>query len=112
MMRLLVYSLCFRYDEICQTGVDFEKNKYDNAEGFTQLIWKDTQRLGVARAVGKKGNLTCTYVAAVYRPPGNIEEFFQENVFAGDVNKDIYCNDVRRSVIRHKPGKVVSLFHV
>lgn len=82
------------YDEICQDGVDFKKYDFPQAESFTQLVWKDTQRLGVSKGTGKKGNFTCTYVAAVYRPPGNIEHFFNENVSTGSQDRDKYCNQI------------------
>ena len=81
--------------------VDFKKFKFDNAESFTQLIWKDTRRFGIARATSRKGNQTCSYVAGLYRPPGNIEEFYSENVALGKLKKNNYCDNVKRSTMHN-----------
>ena len=72
---------------------------FENAESFSQLVWKDTKRFGIAISHGKKGNQTCIYVAALYRPPGNIEGFYKENVFLGNLKRDTYCDGVKRSAI-------------
>ena len=90
----------FRYDEVCLPAVDFKKGTYENAESFTQMIWKDTRRFGIATATGKKGNQTCTYVAALYRPPGNIEEFYSDNIFIGKLRREQYCDNVKRNAIQ------------
>jgi len=94
------------YDEMCGGGVDFPRNKFPQAESFTQLVWKDTQRMGVAKAVGKKDNLTCTYVAVVYRPPGNIRHFYDENVSIGNQNRDKYCNSMKRDCVHHRDREI------
>lgn len=44
---------------------------------FTQVVWKDTKELGIAKATGKKGG---TYVVANYNPSGNFIGKFSENV--------------------------------
>ena len=95
------------YDEMCGGGVDFPTNKYPQAESFTQLVWKDTQRMGIAKGVGKKDNLTCTYVAAVYRPPGNIRHFYDENVSIGNQNRDKYCNTMKRDCVHHRDREIL-----
>lgn len=92
----------FRYDEVCLSGINFQKQKFDNAESFTQLVWKDTKRFGISVAKGKKDNQTCTYVAALYRPPGNIEEFYGENVALGDLKRGTYCKNLKRDAIGKK----------
>ncbi|CAF4871547.1 unnamed protein product [Pieris macdunnoughi] len=48
-----------------------------NCGHFTQLIWKNTQELGIGCAKSKSGKL---YVVANYYPPGNYGEQFVKNV--------------------------------
>ncbi|ODM91003.1 Golgi-associated plant pathogenesis-related protein 1 [Orchesella cincta] len=45
---------------------------------FTQVVWKETKELGIAKAQGKNGG---TYVVANYNPSGNFIGKFGENVF-------------------------------
>ena len=71
------------------------------------MIWKDTRRFGIATATGKKGNQTCTYVAALYRPPGNIEEFYSDNIFIGKLKRDQYCDNVKRNAIQRIYKKIL-----
>ena len=88
---------------MCLAGVDFKKGKYDNAESFTQMVWADTSKFGIASGVGKDGNKTCTYVVAVYRPVGNIEDNYDENVKVGKFKQKAYCDDVyakKRATVR------------
>lgn len=44
---------------------------------FTQVIWRDTTKLGVAAVVSPSGTI---YVVANYDPPGNYLKSFSENV--------------------------------
>lgn len=107
------------YDEVCNDGFSFEYPNDDNAHAFTQAMWKDSLRLGVAKStasdVGSDG-LKCTFIIALYRPPGNIEltgsqdrdELFKENVFKGNFNYS-YCdkfnNDSKRRHIIEETAK-------
>ena len=43
---------------------------------FTQVVWKDSKKLGIAYASGKSG----TYVVANYDPAGNFLGQYPENV--------------------------------
>jgi len=45
---------------------------------FTQLVWKDTQKVGAGLAYN--GDRTKAYVVAQYAPPGNYEGEYEENV--------------------------------
>ena len=49
-----------------------------NAGHFTQIIWKDTKKLGVGIAFSKGGRKM--YVVVQYSPPGNSRNNFQTNV--------------------------------
>ncbi|CAG7677365.1 unnamed protein product [Allacma fusca] len=62
-----------------QEGQLFRWNIMDLQHGtnnFTQLIWKNTTRVGIALAAGGHG----IYIVANYNPPGNIKGQFRENV--------------------------------
>ncbi|KAH6943231.1 hypothetical protein HPB50_017957 [Hyalomma asiaticum] len=64
------------YDEIKQ--YDFNHPGFRPGIGhFTQLVWKDSRRLGTGIARGRKGTL---YVVCVYDPRGNIMTQFAQQV--------------------------------
>ena len=44
---------------------------------FTQVVWKDSRKLGFGVAYGKKGD---TYTVALYDPQGNFRGKFPQNV--------------------------------
>ena len=46
---------------------------------FTQVVWKDSKKLGVGIAVSSSGGV---YVVARYSPPGNVMNQFAENVLS------------------------------
>lgn len=65
------------YNEIGQ--YNFQSETFNDKTGhFTQVVWKDTRRLGVGIAFGKEGRKM--YVVAQYSPPGNYRNAFQKNV--------------------------------
>ena len=56
---------------------------------FTQLVWKESAKLGIGKATGTKKNkdgtlMHCTYVVGRYLPPGNVGQppnsYFEQNV--------------------------------
>jgi len=82
------------YSEVCNPDFDFKNPDNEKARGFTQLVWKDTSRFGVGKATGpgKDGEI-CVYIVGVYRPPGNLVGFFEENVEKATFDKEKYCKD-------------------
>lgn len=53
--------------------------KFSKVGHFTQLVWKDSKRLGVGKAIsGSKA----VYVVCNYDPPGNFKNRYAENVSA------------------------------
>ena len=69
------------YDEI--NSYDFDNPSFSDETGhFTQVVWKDSKKLGVGYATGKEGSRYTLYVVAQYSPPGNEDELFSENVLA------------------------------
>nr|CAB3249320.1 golgi-associated plant pathogenesis-related protein 1-like [Phallusia mammillata] len=64
------------YSEISR--VNFSNLTLDDVtERFTQLVWKDTQEIGVGLA--RDGN-DHVYVVAAYSPPGNIPHLVKYNL--------------------------------
>ncbi|CAG7818921.1 unnamed protein product [Allacma fusca] len=60
---------------------DFNFKKVDHQPGtghFTQVVWKDSKKLGIAYAQAKNGG--GTYVVANYEPAGNFLGQYPENV--------------------------------
>ena len=58
---------------------DFQNGGFKPGTGhFTQLVWKDSQKLGIGYAVDTKNNKA--YVVARYDPPGNYDGEYRENV--------------------------------
>ncbi|XP_070551654.1 uncharacterized protein [Ptychodera flava] len=69
------------YDEI--KFYDFKHPKFSyNTGHFTQLIWKDTKRIGCGSSLRYKKHWTHFYIACEYYPPGNEDE---ESKFAFNV---------------------------
>lgn len=64
------------YGEI--KNYNFDKAEFSHDTGhFTQLVWRDSQRLGIGVAKSSSGG---TFVVANYDPPGNVVGAFMENV--------------------------------
>ena len=67
------------YDEISLH--DFNRPKFSKETGhFTQLVWKDTRKLGVGVAISRNGREV--YMVTNYYPAGNIMggDYFKRNV--------------------------------
>lgn len=63
---------------------DYRFNKpgfQGNTGHFTQVVWKESQELGMGKAQTADGRLT--FVVGRYKPAGNLLNHFQENVFKG-----------------------------
>lgn len=64
------------YDEI--KDYNYDKPGFAMGTGhFTQVVWKDSKELGIARAVSKDGSV---FTVANYRPAGNFTNMFPQNV--------------------------------
>lgn len=60
---------------------DFNDPRFSSKTGhFTQVVWKATTKLGVAKATAHHGGFYVTYIVARYSPPGNYQGQFAENV--------------------------------
>ncbi|CAG0902309.1 unnamed protein product [Darwinula stevensoni] len=65
------------YSEIQKHNFDHEPSGNLSSGHFTQMVWKDTEELGVARGMSRNGHII---VVAFYFPPGNFLGKFIENV--------------------------------
>jgi len=65
------------YSEVKDYKFDGNLDYQRGTGHFTQVVWKDTKELGIAKAKGKNGG---TYVVANYNPSGNFIGKFGENV--------------------------------
>ncbi|EDO34555.1 predicted protein, partial [Nematostella vectensis] len=64
------------YDEV--KDYNFETLAYNAKCGhFTQLVWRGTKEIGVAKRVSADGT---QFVVARYHPPGNVLGEFKENI--------------------------------
>ena len=52
----------------------------DGVGHFTQVVWKDSIKLGIGKATGKIDQMFCTWAVGRYAPAGNVMGKFQENV--------------------------------
>ena len=64
------------YNEVSQ--YDYKRAKFVPKTGhFTQVIWKKSVQLGIAKAVSASG---ICYISANYDPPGNVQGAYESNV--------------------------------
>ena len=65
-----IFAISYRYD--------FKKPGFKSGTGhFTQVVWKETKVLGIAKAKSNDGKI---FVVARYHPAGNYMNQFQDNV--------------------------------
>ena len=69
------------YDEI--KFYDFAEPQFSPETGhFTQIIWRETTKLGVGFAITEENARYALYVVAQYSPSGNVDGYFAENVLS------------------------------
>ncbi|HUR03611.1 MAG TPA: CAP domain-containing protein [Nonomuraea sp.] len=67
------------YDEI--KGYDFgDPENVADCGHFTQLVWKDSRRMGAGRVAGQGSVFFETYIIFVFEEPGNKPGRFAQNV--------------------------------
>lgn len=69
------YSEIKDYDFLAPAPMDSSKTGH-----FTQLVWKDSTKVGAGRVYGRGDQWYETYIALVFSPAGNREGAYQANV--------------------------------
>ena len=62
---------------------------------FTQAVWKDSKRLGIGKASGTLQGMPCIFVVGRYRPLGNFNNQYREQVLEGNFDRS-YCNSIHQ----------------
>ena len=75
----------FRYNKACKDE-KYAAHFSPEITQFAQLVWKNTNFMGMGRATKKKGDLLCTYIVARYSPQAT-KDGFAENVPQFDSRK-------------------------
>ncbi|CAB01716.2 SCP domain-containing protein [Caenorhabditis elegans] len=62
----------------------FNPGSWSKVGHFTQLLWKNSRKIGVGVSVAKRGTMYHVYVCIKYDPPGNMQtsEAYMDNVRA------------------------------
>ncbi|GII04610.1 CAP family protein [Planobispora takensis] len=69
------------YNEV--KNYDFAAAQFSSGAGhFTQLVWKSSTKVGIARVSGQVGEFVETYIVFVFEPRGNMQGAFAENVLS------------------------------
>ena len=77
-------SFISRYNEVCEYNYRFGSRSGSSGTGhFTQVVWKESVKLGIGFATAKRHGMTCYYTVARYRVAGNMMGQFKQNVFKG-----------------------------
>ena len=77
------YYYCqLRYDEESNYNYQTGTSNGGKIGHFTQIVWKGTTKLGIAKAstTTKKNGFYATYVVAQYSPAGNVRGRYRANV--------------------------------
>ena len=91
---------------MCKPGYKFGDASFSSGTGhFTQVVWKDSDTLGIGKATSKKGSMTCTYVVGRYKKAGNFQGKYKENVPKGSFSKDS-CGKLDEMIANMGSGKV------
>lgn len=104
----ILLSFDIRYQDVCFSNFDFKHPENILASSFLQIVWKDTTKFGIAKSYATHKGLPQSFVAAVYRSPGNVQGFYHENISKGRFKKS-YCDKVHaRSYIKDKNTKILT----
>ncbi|WP_326556399.1 CAP family protein [Micromonospora sp. NBC_01796] len=69
------------YGEITDYNFGDPSSSGPGATGhFTQLVWRETTKVGFGRASGKGGEWWETYIVATFYPAGNMQGEYEANV--------------------------------
>ncbi|XP_022791688.1 uncharacterized protein LOC111330947 [Stylophora pistillata] len=84
------------YDEVCKPGYNFASGGFSSGTGhFTQVVWKDSVKLGIGQGKATQNGMQCIYVVGRYDIAGNMMGEFQDQVLRGNFNKG-YCRNIKK----------------
>lgn len=84
------------YDEVCKPGYRFPDGGFSSGTGhFTQVVWKDSTKLGIGQGKATQNGMPCIYVVGRYEIAGNMMGEFRDQVLRGNFNEE-YCNNVKK----------------
>ncbi|XP_068724150.1 uncharacterized protein [Montipora capricornis] len=87
------------YDEVCKPGYDFNNGGFSGGTAhFTQVVWKESVKLGIGRGKSTQNGMQCIYAVGRYEVAGNMVGEFQDNVLKGNFDQQ-YCNNICLSSI-------------
>ena len=85
---------------MCQPGYNFKSNIAASGTGhFSQVVWKSTKKIGIAKQTRMHGNMKCTYIVARYSPAGNVHDEYDKNVEKGNFD-DSVCKELMQDLMR------------
>ena len=94
--------ICFRYNEVCDPGYNFASGGFSGGTGhFTQVVWKESNELGIGRAESQQNGMKCAYIVGRYKPAGNMMGDFPQNVAKGSFDLS-YCKSVKNDQTKPK----------
>lgn len=92
--NVIICCVLYRYDEVCKPGYNFVSGGFSSGTGhFTQVVWKDSVKLGIGQGKATQNGMQCIYVVGRYDIAGNMMGEFQDQVMRGNFNEG-YCNNV------------------
>ena len=99
--------LPFRYKEVCLSNYDFTAEGLQSSGHFTQIVWRESELLGIGKATATVDGVPCTVVVARYEPAGNVIGKFRANVKQGEFTKK-FCKTIDQIIDTPKADKVDS----
>ena len=91
---------------MCQPGYHFDGGFSSGTGHFTQVIWKESTKLGIGRVekhVDRYGR--CAFIVARYKVAGNLLGAFTENVPEGNFDGDSYCRSLSSKIRKYLDAK-------
>ena len=94
--NVIVILVLYRYDEVCKPGYNFASGGFSSGTGhFTQVVWKDSVKLGIGQGKATQNGMQCIYVVGRYDIAGNMMGEFQDKVLRGNFDQG-YCNNLKK----------------
>ena len=88
---------------MCEPGYNFASGGFSGGTGhFTQVVWKRSTELGIGRAEVQQNGMKCAYIVGRYKPAGNFQGAFGDNVKQGSFDANSYCSSVTNSGFKKK----------